>query len=275
MEAESLLRRTPGGDPSRRRAILEPVDPGVATSAFLASSIEVLEMVAIVVAVGAARSWRGALLGAAGGLVVLAAVVAGLGPALQQVSLQPLRLVVGALLLVFGLGWLRKGILRVSRDGWLAGMGEEQVDDDGPVDGRFDWTSFVVSFKGVSLEGLEVAVIVVAFGSAAGDLPSAAAGAAGAVAAVGLLGALTHRLVARIPRRALQLVVGAMLTTFGTFWAVEGTGAAWPGGAWALAWLAGAYLAASVGALRLAAGWRAERARATRVALAPVLEEPA
>lgn len=252
-----------------------PVNSGVFVGAFLASSIEVLEMVAIVVAVGTARSWRAALLGAGGGLIVLAALVVGLGPALEQVSLQPLRLVVGALLLVFGLGWLRKGILRVSRDGWLAGMGHEGVDEDGPLAGRFDWTAFVVSFKGVSLEGLEVAVIVVAFGSAAGDLPSAAAGAACAVAAVGLVGALTYRLVARIPRRAMQLVVGAMLATFGTFWAVEGTGARWPGDTWALAWLAGVYLAASLVALRLAAGWRDEKTGASRGALEPLLEESA
>ena len=231
-------------------------------------------MVAIVVAVGTARSWRASLAGAAGGLLVLAAIVVALGPALERVSLQPLRLVVGALLLVFGLGWLRKGILRVSRDGWMAGgVGYEEVDEDGAVSGRFDWTSFVVSFKGVSLEGLEVAVIVVAFGSAAGDLPSAAAGSAVAVVAVGLLGALAYRLVARIPRRAMQLFVGAMLTTFGTFWAVQGTGATWPGDTWALAWLAGVYLAFSLGASRLATGWRAQRARSAPAAL-ELLEEP-
>ena len=257
-------------------SILARVNAGIATSAFLASSIEVLEMVAIVVAVGSARSWRASLAGAAGGLLVLAAVLIGLGPALEQVSLQPLRLVVGALLLLFGLGWLRKGILRVSRDGWLAGMGHEEVDEDAPLTGRFDWTSFVVSFKGVSLEGLEVAVIVVAFGSAAGDLPSAALGAAAAVLAVGLLGALTYRLVARIPRRAMQLVVGAMLTTFGTFWAVEGTGATWPGDTWALAWLAGVYLAFSLGTLRLTARWRGHRAPSADGAIEPLLlEEPA
>jgi uncharacterized membrane protein len=258
----------PGG-----RSILSTVDPAVATSAFLASAIEVLEMVAIVVAVGTARSWRATLLGAAGGLLVLAVMVGALGPALGQVSLQPLRLVVGALLLVFGLGWLRKGVLRVSRDGWMAGMGDEYVEEAAPAAGRFDWIAFVVAFKGVSLEGLEVAVIVVAFGSAAGELPSAAAGAAGAVFAVGLMGALTYRLVARIPRRALQLVVGAMLTTFGTFWAAEGAGATWPGDTWALAWLAGLYLAASLGAVRLVARWRAQAAQPAPAALEPLLEE--
>ncbi len=258
-------------------SILVPVSSGVFTSAFLASSIEVLEMVAIVLAVGSSRSWRASLSGAAGGLLVLAAVVIGLGPALGQVSLQPLRLVVGALLLVFGLAWLRKGVLRISRDGWMAGgVGYEEVDEAGVVPGCFDWTSFVISFKGVSLEGLEVAVIVVAFGSAAGDLPSAAAGAAAAVAAVSLLGALTYRLLARIPRRAMQLVVGAMLTTFGTFWAVEGTGATWPGDTWALAWLAGVYLAFSLGTLRLTARWRGHRAPSADGAIEPsLLEEPA
>lgn len=155
-------------------------------------------------------------------------------------------------------------------------MGYEDVDEDRADADRFDWTSLVVSFKGVSLEGLEVAVIVVAFGSAAGDLPSAATGAAAAVLAVGLLGALTYRLVARIPRRAMQLVVGAMLTTFGTFWAVEGTGATWPGDTWALAWLAGVYLAFSLGTLRLTVRWRGHRAPSAGGALEPsLLEEPA
>ena len=178
-----------------------------------AASIEVIEMVAIVVAVGVSRSWRASLLGAAGGLLVLLAVVAALGAALEDVPLQPLRLVVGALLLVFGLGWLRKGILQVSRDGWMAGgVGYEEI-DEAPAgrDGRLDWTAFVLSFKGVTLEGLEVAIIVVAFGAAAGDLPAAALGAAAAVVVFGALGALTYRLVARIPRRTMQFFVGAML----------------------------------------------------------------
>src|SRR4051794_6829144 len=139
----------------------------VLTSTFFAAAIEVIEMVAIVVAVGVARSWRASLLGAAGGLVVLAVLVATLGTALRNVPLQPIRLVVGALLLVFGLQWLRKGLFRVARDGWAVGQGEEDVDDVDLPEGAFDWTGFVLSFKGVSLEGLEGAVIVVAFGAAA------------------------------------------------------------------------------------------------------------
>lgn len=229
------------------------VHGAVFLSALFASAIEVIEMVAIVVAVGVSRSWRASLLGAGAGLVMLIAVIAALGPALQDVPLQPLRLVVGTLLLVFGLGWLRKGILRVARDGWMAGgVGYEEF-DEGPVPsgGHLDWTAFVLSFKGVSLEGLEVAVLVVAFGAASRDFASAALGAAVAVVGISVLGGLTYRFVARIPRRTMQFFVGAMLTTFGTFWSVEGTGVPWPGGDWALVWLAGFYLVASLGTFAL------------------------
>jgi hypothetical protein len=135
---------------------------GVFVSTFLAASIEVIEMVAIIVAVGVTRQWRGALAGTAAGLLVLAALIAGLGSALQGVPLTPIRLVVGALLLVFGLQWLRKGVLAVSRDGWARGIGEQRVEED--VGDGFDWTGFVLAFRGVSLEGLEIAIIVVAFG---------------------------------------------------------------------------------------------------------------
>jgi uncharacterized membrane protein len=183
------------------------VNGTVLVSTFFAAAIEVIEMVAIVVAVGVARSWRAALTGAAGGLLVLTVPIAVLGAALRNVPLQPVRLVVGALLLVFGLHWLRKGVLRVARDGWAVGQGEEDVDDADLVPDRFDWTGFVLSFKGVSLEGLEVAVIVVAFGAAANAIGSAVVGAAGAVRVLGVAGAATYRLVARIPRRALQLFV--------------------------------------------------------------------
>lgn len=227
----------------------------VAAGAFLAAAIEVIEMVAIVVAVGVARSWRPALLGTAGGLTVLVVLVAALGAALQNVPLQPVRLVVGALLLVFGLQWLRKGVLRVARDGWSAGQGEEDVEGaDSPRQG-FDWTAFVLTLKGVSLEGLEVAVIVVAFGAAAHAIGSAVIGAAGAVVVLGLVGALTYRLIARIPRRALQLFVGAMLTTFGTFWSGEGVGVSWPGGDFALAWLAAGYVGMALLLLHLVGRW--------------------
>ena len=171
---------------------------GVFVSTFLAASIEVIEMVAIVVAVGVTRSWRAARVGAAGGLVVLVVTVAALGAALQGLSLETLRLVVGALLLAFGSQWYRKGILIVSRNGWATGVGDEDVDDDVPA--GFDWTGAFLAFKGVSLEGLEVAVIVVAFGAAADAVGSAVVGAAASVVVIGTLGAATYRYVAAIPQ---------------------------------------------------------------------------
>jgi len=217
------------------------VNATVAASAYLAAAIEVIEMVAIVVAVGVARSWRPSLLRAAGGLAVLTVVVAILGTALRTLPLAPVRLLVGALLLVFGLQWLRMGVFRVARDGWAVGVGDEHVDPGQAADG-FDWTGFVLAFKGVSLEGLEVAVIVVAFGSAADAIGSAVIGATAALLSVGALGLATYRVAARMPRRALQLFVGVMLTTFGTFWSAEGLGVPWPGGESALIWLASRWL---------------------------------
>jgi uncharacterized membrane protein len=217
-------------------------------------------MVAIVVAVGVARSWRASLVGAGAGLIVLAALVAALGTAVRNVPLSPVRLVVGALLLVFGLQWLRKGVLRVARDGWGVGHGAPDLDAAGSAQHRFDWTGFVLSFKGVSLEGLEVAVIVVAFGAAAGAVGSAVVGAAASIIILSAGSGLTYRLVARIPRRALQLFVGAMLTTFGTFWAGEGLGVAWPGEESALLALGAVYVLAALGLVR----WmRAARPRTT------------
>ena len=226
----------------------------VLVSTFLAASIEVIEMVAIVVAVGVTRSWRVALLGAGAGLVLLAVLIAALGTALQGVELKPLRVVIGALLLAFGTQWLRKGILLVSRDGWDTGIGEQHVDKDVPQ--GFDWKGFVLSFKGVSLEGLEVAVIVVAFGAASNAVGSAAIGAAASVILIGALGAASYRLVARIPRRALQLFVGAMLVTFGTFWAGEGLSIGWPGEELALVWLAAVYVISALILVRTVSAWR-------------------
>jgi uncharacterized membrane protein len=177
------------------------VNVTVGATTFLAAAIEVIEMVAIVVGVGSTRSWRAALVGAGGGLVVLAALVTAFGTALRDAPLQPIRLVVGALLVVFGLQWLRKGVLRVAAQGWAVGQGEAHVDDlDVPTD-RFDWTGFVLSFKGVSLEGLEVAVIVVAVGGASGALGSAVIGAAAAVIALAAVGPAGVDRAGRGPRR--------------------------------------------------------------------------
>jgi uncharacterized membrane protein len=242
------------------------VNATVAVTTFLAAGIEVIEMVAIVVAVGSTRSWRAALVGAAGGLVVLAALITVLGTALRDVPLQPIRLVVGALLLVFGLQWLRKGVLRIAAQGWAIGQGEEHVDEsDVPPDG-FDWTGFVLSFKGVTLEGLEIAIIVVAVGGASGAIGSAIIGAAAAVIVLAAVGAATYRLIARIPRRALQLFVGSLLSAFGTFWAALGVGVRWPGGDLALLYLVALYACTGVVLLHFVRRWQAPPGRHDRTA---------
>jgi Ca2+/H+ antiporter, TMEM165/GDT1 family len=238
------------------RAYGWPVNVPVLATTFFAAAIEVIEMVAIVVAVGSTRSWRAALVGAAGGLAVLTVLVAGLGTALRTVPLAPIRLVVGALLLVFGLQWLRKGVLRIAAGGWAIGQGDEHVDDGDVPPDRFDWTGFVLSFKGVSLEGLEVAIIVVAVGGAAGALGSAVVGATAAVVVLAAVGAATYRWIARIPRRALQLFVGALLSSFGTFWAGLGIGVGWPGDELSLLWLIALYAGAGLVLLHLVRGWQ-------------------
>jgi uncharacterized membrane protein len=203
--------------------------PSVFVTTFLASAVEVIEMVIIVVGVGSVRGWRSTWLGAAAGLGVLAVVVAVLGTALSLVPIDLLRLVVGALLLIFGLQWLRKGINRVSANGFR-GMGARSASDEDIPDHGVDWTSFVLSFKGVLLEGLEIALIVVTFGATAQAYPTALLGAVAAFIVIAGAGLLARGSVQRIPRSVLQLLVGTLLSSFGTFWAVEGVGLAWPGG---------------------------------------------
>ena len=221
-------------------------NPSVFVTTFLASAVEVIEMVIIVVGVGSVRGWRSTWLGAGGGLAVLAVLVLVFGTALQAVPIGTLRLVIGSLLLVFGLQWLRKGIRRVSANG-LRGMGERSASAEAiPAEG-VDWTAFVLSFKGVLLEGLEVAFIVVSFGLTAQALGSAVVGAAAAFVIIGVAGVLTRGVVQRIPRSALQLLVGTLLSSFGTFWAVEGLGVAWPGDDIAALALIGWYVLAAAG----------------------------
>ena len=202
----------------------------VLITTFLASAVEAIEMVTIVLGVGATRGWRATLVGAVAGFAVLAVVVVVAGIALSQVPIGPLRLIVGALLLVFGLQWFRKGVMRVAARG-LAGVGMHPEDEPPEWDGvGFDWTAFVLAFKAVVLEGLEVAFIVVSFGANAGQMGVAVVGGVSAVVIIGGIGVVLQRLVTRIPRSLLQLVVGILLTTFGTFWSLEGLGIEWPGG---------------------------------------------
>lgn len=202
----------------------------VLAATFLASTVEAIEMVVIVVGVGATRGWRSTWLGVTGGLAVLAALVAVFGLALSRVPIGPLRLVIGALLLVFGLQWLRKGIRRVAANGF-AGLRASEADAGERWTGPgVDWTAFVLAFKGVLLEGLEIAFIVVSVGVAAGELGTAVVGGTSALVITALVGAALGTVVRRVPRSVLQLVVGVMLTTFGTFWALEGLGVTWPAG---------------------------------------------
>jgi uncharacterized membrane protein len=204
--------------------------------AFLASAVEMVEALTIVLGVGVVRGWRAPLTGAAVAGLVLAALVATLGPALRVVPIDVLRLVVGALLLTFGLQWLRKAILRTS--GYKPLHDEEEAfrQERAQAAGaayvekaRLDWYAFTVAFKGVLLEGLEVVFIVLAFGSAEGRLGPAALGAAVAVVLVVVAGLVAHRPLSRVPENTIKFAVGLLLTSFGCFWAGEGVGVEWPG----------------------------------------------
>lgn len=203
---------------------------------FLACAVEAVEAVTIVLAVGVTRDWRSAWVGVAAALLALALIVAVLGPALTALPIEVLRLVVGGLLLVFGLQWLRKAILRAS--GFKALHDEEAIFAEevaaaraaGDVAGGIDGYGFTVSFKGVLLEGLEVAFIVVTLGGNQHRVPLAAFAAAAAVAVVVAAGALAHRPLSRVPENTLKFAVGVMLTGFGIFWGAEGAGISWPGG---------------------------------------------
>jgi uncharacterized membrane protein len=226
------------------------MDVGAFLASFLASAVEAIEMVAIVIGVGVIRGWRSSLLGAGTGLAVLLAVSLGFGAALDAVPIDDLRLVVGALLLVFGLQWLAKGIRRVAAQGF-AGVHEEDIDPSGATRVGIDWTSFVISFKGVLLEGLEIAFIVISFGATSDSLTSAAIGGSSALVLLVVLGAVSHRAITQIPRSVLILVVGVMLSSFGSFWGVEGTGVDWPGGDAAIPVLAGLYLAFALSLIAL------------------------
>jgi len=205
-------------------------------SAFLASAVEFVEALTIVLAAGLTRGWRSSLTGLGAATVTLAAIVAALGPALKLVPLSALRLVVGALLLAFGLQWLRKAILRAS--GYKALHDEDEIFAREAAEARaagaevragLDWYGFTLAFKGVLLEGLEVAFIVITFGSTQGNIGLAAIGAGAALVLVAVVGVAVHAPLSRVPENTMKFAVGVMLTTFGIFWSTEGAGAHWPG----------------------------------------------
>jgi uncharacterized membrane protein len=227
---------------------------------FLACAVEAVEALTIVLAVGLSRGWRSVVPGVGAGLLSLAVVVAVLGPALTLVPLDTLRLAVGGLLLVFGLGWLRKAILRAA--GLKPHHDEDAIYARESAAARNaartrrvlvpDWYAFTLSFKAVLLEGLEVAFIVVTFGSNQGSIPLAVVGAGLAVVLVTAAGFAVHRPLARVPENGLKFVVGVLLTSFGTFWGAEGAGAHWPGGDAALLGVIATVLLAALGFTRLA-----------------------
>jgi uncharacterized membrane protein len=200
----------------------------VLITTFLASAVEAVEMVAIVVGVGATRGWRSTIFGVISGFATLAVVVSILGVALSRIPIGPLRLVIGFLLLVFGLQWFRKGIVRVAAHGF-AGMAAANLETDEEWKGSgVDWTAWFLAWKGVVLEGLEIAIIVVSFGVAANNIGIAVVGGASALVIFLAAGFLLQGPLRLIPRSFLQLIVGTLLTSFGTFWAVEGLGVDWP-----------------------------------------------
>jgi uncharacterized membrane protein len=204
--------------------------------AFLASAVEMVEALTIVLAVGVTRGWRSAVIGVAAAFVALAALIAALGPALTEIPISVLRVMVGALLLTFGLQWLRKAILRAAgiralhdEDALFAHEVEASRHAAPVVRAHLDWYAFTLAFKGVLLEGLEVVFIVVSFGSTGGHLGLAAAGAGGALVIVAGVGTLVHRPLSRVPENSLKFTVGIMLSAFGVFWGGEGVGVSWPG----------------------------------------------
>ncbi len=204
---------------------------------FLACAVEAVEATTIVLAAGTARDWKSALLGTGSGLGVLAVIIGVFGPTLSNLPIGGLRLFVGGLLLVFGLQWVRKAILRSS--GYKALHDEDAIFQEELVQARkaksgqrlgvHDWYAFTLSFKGVLLEGLEVAFIVLTFGTIQNQVGLASLAALAAVVIVAITGFALRKPLARVPENTMKFVVGIMLTSFGIFWGAEGAGAKWPG----------------------------------------------
>jgi uncharacterized membrane protein len=206
-------------------------------AAFLGSLVEFVEALTIVLAVGTVRGWRPALMGALAGVLVLAVLVLLLGPLLGAVPLRPLQFAIGLLLLLFGMRWLRKAILRAAgviplHDEAAAFAAQAaSMRTAGPVATlRLDPIAVATTFKAVVLEGIEVAFIVIAVGAASHTLVQASLGAAVAGLLVISLGILVHRPLARVPENALKFAVGILISAFGCFWIGEGLGFGWPGG---------------------------------------------
>lgn len=227
-------------------------------AAFLASLVEVVEAFTIVLVVATLRGWKPAVLGTSAALATLTAVVVVLGPLLDRVPLQVLQLVIGVLLLLFGIGWLRKASLRAGgvlplhdEDAIFAKETEELSAEVRRRQVSQDWIAGIAAYKAVLLEGLEVIFIVIAVGAGRGLLWSASLGALGACALVLLIGAIAHRPLSKVPENTLKFGVGVMLSAFGVFWTGEGLGVEWPGHDLALFAFAGLFLAAGLLSARI------------------------
>src|ERR1700716_725472 len=226
--------------------------PAIST-AFLSSLVEAVEALTIVLAVATVRGWRPAGLGALAGLALLILIVLLLGPLLDRVPLHLLQLAIGILLLLFGMRWLRKEILRSAgviplRDEAIAFAAEtaELREQARRREARLDWLAALASFKAVLLEGLEVVFIVFAVSAGRGLLVPASAGALAACLLVAGAGFIVHRPLARVPENTLKFAVGVMLSAFGMFWTGEGLGVSWPGEDLAIVAFAAMFLAVAL-----------------------------
>ena len=251
---------------------MEPASWGAAApaigAAFLASLVEVVEAFTIVLAVGTIGGWRPAALGTLAGLTSLASLVVVLGPVLDRVPLHLLQFCIGVLLLLFGMRWLRKAVLRaagiVPLHDELAAFAAETAqlrEAARRQRTRLDWIAGVTAFKAVVLEGLEVVFIVIAVGAGRGLLWPASLGALAACALVVAIGIVVRRPLARVPENLLKFGVGVMLSSFGVFWTGEGLGIEWPGHDLALVAFVGMFLV--VGLLAIPAARRVAAARAS------------
>jgi uncharacterized membrane protein len=233
--------------------------PAMAT-AFFASAVEAVEAATVVLAVGVVRNWRSALSGVLAALFVLAAIVAVFGRAIAALPLATLQLVVGTLLLLFGIRWLRKAMLRsagvigMRDEDALFARQREALDATGQAGSRWEAIAALTSFKAVLLEGVEVIVIVIGIGAAGNELGPAAAGAVAACVGVGAAAALLNRPLSRVPENALKFAVGVMVSAFGLFWFGEGLGIRWPYGDAAILALMAVLMAASAAGVRAARG---------------------
>jgi uncharacterized membrane protein len=227
-------------------------------AAFLASLVEVVEAFTIVLVVATLRGWKPAVLGTGAALATLAAVVLIIGPVLDQVPLNVLQLVIGVLLLLFGIGWLRKASLRAGgvlplhdEDAIFANETAELTADIKRKQTSQDWIAGIAAYKAVLLEGLEVTFIVIAVGAGRGLLWPASLGALAACALVLVIGAVAHRPLSKVPENTLKFGVGVMLSAFGVFWTGEGLGVEWPGHDLALFVFAALFLVAGLMSARL------------------------